>query len=164
MEDPKSILKTLKIIAICSVIFILVIVIYHLIINSHRIEKVEKERIDYSLTEVNTNYDNPKYCNNFYVVNDKLNKTAIILNEDLQTIENLSIPVEDVYCLYDDYYLIKNNSNNVTLKKNGSIIDTIDLNVIDSGKIYNDVGGMYLTYEYIMNTLNNEKTLLLNFF
>ncbi len=161
MDDSKKILKTIKVIIICSIAFVIILVIYHLVINGVPKKKEIVDTLDYKLTIVNEKYENPKYCNPYYFVEESDNnqKNTLILNNNLELIETITLPIDNVYCLYDGYYLLKNNDN-ITLKRNGSIVSGVSSNHDSLYKDESDATSNYVSYEYINNLVNNEITKL----
>lgn len=166
MQSKEQIIKTIKVIVMCVIVFILILVIYHYFINVRtRIVAPEKEKIGYSLSEVDPKYENPSYCEGGYFIvqeNENDESNTIILDSKMRVIERFNLPKENIYCLYDNYYLINNNGN-YTLKRNNSIIaGNIDITDItsQSNLIYHDAAdrnAKYISYLYLISVIEGKR-------
>ncbi len=162
MQMSEQVKKTIKVVVICVVIFILLLLVYHFFINRVGQVKPQKEKpLNYAVEVVNDNYQNPEYCSgNYFIIenNENNNLKTLILNDDLNIIESLNVPKSAVYCLYDDYYLIKNNET-YTLKRRGSIIaSNIDFSY-DLNEIYHESSSsnaLYISKSYLDAVVNNK--------
>ena len=136
MQTKDQIIKTVKIVVICVVVFILLMVIYHYFINVRtRIIAPEKEKVGYNLSEIDSDYENPTYCEGgYFIVQENENDVSntVILDTNMRVIEKFNLPKENIYCLYDNYYLVNNNGH-YTLKRNNSIVaGNIDISDVRS--------------------------------
>ncbi len=171
MQTKDQIIKTVKIVVICVVVFILLMVIYHYFINVRtRIIAPEKEKVGYNLSEIDSDYENPTYCEGgYFIVQENENDVSntVILDTNMRVIEKFNLPKENIYCLYDNYYLVNNNGH-YTLKRNNSIVaGNIDISDVrsQSNLVYHDAAdrnAKYINYMYLISTINGEKHFILN--
>lgn len=159
MQDKKEIIKTIKVLIICVIAFVGILIIYHLFMNvMNKAPKREEELpLSYERKEVNENYQNPSYCDaGYYIIEEKENDTinTLILRDDLSLIEKVNGSKDNVFCLYDGYYLIKIDDN-YTLKRNNSIVSKVDMNG-SKESVYQDESASYINQLYIKNIVNKE--------
>lgn len=168
MQTKEQIKKTIKVVVICVALFILVLLIYHFFINKWYVKRIKDpvpDDIDYEFSEVNKNYQNPSYCSGGYFIveeNEKDNLSTLLLTPELNLIEKFDTVRENVYCLYDGYYLINNNGN-YTLKRQGSIVKgnlSFPEDVALEDEILKDPSDSeaeYVSYQYLANVVHSQK-------
>ena len=161
MQDKKQIIKTIKVLIICVICFVTILVIYHYFMNVlQKPHKEEVKKISYERKEVNENYQNPSYCDGgYYIIEEKENNevNTLILNDDLSLIEKINGSSDNVFCLYDRYYLVKIDDNYI-LKRNNSIVAKVDMNS-PKETVYQDTSSKNISYInklYISNIVNKE--------
>ena len=170
MQTKEEILKTIKVLVLCVIIFIGAFIIYHFIVNWGNHKPKEKiDAIDYAFKNINENYQNPQYCPaGYYLVDDvTTDKTkTVMLDENLNVIETFNFSQENVYCLYDHYYLI-NDQGSYILKRNNSIVaGNINFNDVLTNRLvlYHDNAedAKYISYLYLYNVVNNYPNFMVN--
>ena len=158
-------MKTIKVVAICVAVFIGVIIIYHLFINGPSAKKpVDNSiNIDFAYEDVNEEYTNPLYCGD-HLFKVETEDEEIILSRDLKKIAEIP-GKNNLFCLYDGYYLVKNN-NRYSLMKNGSIIQgNIDFTNPQNYRttLYQDstdASSKHIAYLYLYNVILNQQNLI----
>ncbi len=161
MQTQEQIFKTIKVVAICVVVFIGVIVIYHFFLNGHKPSgKTEvEEHIDFTYQEPNAEYQNPTYCGNDIYRVEYQDKIRLI-TADLAVLEEQT-GKDSLYCLFDGYYLVKTNDK-YTLYKNNSIVKgNLDFNNPQNylHEIYTDeasANNKYVSYLYLYNLVQGK--------
>ncbi|MEG1506227.1 MAG: hypothetical protein RR478_01880 [Bacilli bacterium] len=158
-ENPESFKKKLKIGSIILVCIFIFIVIINVLGN----KKTDKENISKTELTINELYDNVSFYNDStFMVKEKDNTKLI--DKNLKLIENIKVKSENVFCLYDDYYLVKVNDNYI-LKRKGSIIEK-DIQFINpelsKTDLYQDSDSFYVSYIYLYNVISGKNTLKLN--
>ncbi len=173
MQTKEEILKTIKVLILCVIIFIVAFIVYHFIVNwgNHK-PKEEPDSIDYSFTNINENYQNPHYCSaGYYIVDDVSTDEVktVMLDEKLNVIETFNFSQEQIYCLYDHYYLI-NDQGSYILKRNNSIVaGNINFNDVLTNRLVlyrdnADTSAQYISYLYLYNVINNYPNFIVNDF
>lgn len=166
MQTKEQIIKTVKVVILCTISFILILTIYHFFINrSQTHKKKEENKINYKLEVINEDYRNASYCAGGYYLIDSGTENkdnTLILNEKLDLIETFNLPLNKIYCLYDNYYLVDSNGTYI-LKRNGSIIkNNLDFSnpMVNRLDIYHDETdskALYINYLYLYDIINNKR-------
>ena len=166
MQTKEQIIKTIKVMVVCAVLFVLLLVVYHYFIDKRgQAKPIKQEKSNYAMTEINEKFENPSYCEGgYFLVETKENDNAktLILDNELKTIETINSPKTNIYCLYDGYYLI-NNDGSYTLKRKGSIIKsniTFDTNEVMKDET--DNLALFVATSYLKAMINKEPYFKIN--
>ncbi|MEG1288225.1 MAG: hypothetical protein RSD29_02630, partial [Bacilli bacterium] len=159
IENPGLLKKRLLvggIIILCIILFMIVINI----ISNHQTKNVDKKKTELVINEL---YDNVTYYNDsLFLI--KESESTKLLDKNLKLIEDIKTTSNNVFPLYDDYYLVLSNDNYI-LKRKGSIIKK-DIKFINPGLFKNDFfqdkPSKFISYMYLYNVVNNKKTVILN--